>query len=49
VPLALVGDSLGVSRTAAGDLSPWTGLAVLSAYAAVALAAGAWTLTRRDA
>ncbi|WP_329238039.1 hypothetical protein OG417_35125 [Actinoallomurus sp. NBC_01490] len=48
VPLAIVGDSLGVSRTAAGDLSPWTGLAVLCGYAAVALGAGAWSLTRRD-
>jgi hypothetical protein len=48
VPLAIVSDSLGVSRTASGDLSPWAGLAVLCGYATVALGAGAWTLARRD-
>ena len=30
-------------------LSPWTGLAVLGLYAAVALAIGGWLLVRRDA
>jgi ABC-type transport system involved in multi-copper enzyme maturation permease subunit len=30
-------------------LSAWAGLAVLCLYAAVALAAGGWTLARRDA
>ena len=30
-------------------LSPWTGFAVLCAYAAVALGAGGWMLTHRDA
>jgi ABC-2 type transport system permease protein len=30
-------------------LSPWAGLGVLAAYAAVALAAGGWLLARRDA
>jgi ABC-type transport system involved in multi-copper enzyme maturation permease subunit len=33
----------------ASPLSPWTGLAVLCLYAAVALAAGGWVLARRDA
>jgi ABC-type transport system involved in multi-copper enzyme maturation permease subunit len=30
-------------------VSPWAGLAVLAAYAAVALAAATWLLRRRDA
>jgi ABC-type transport system involved in multi-copper enzyme maturation permease subunit len=29
-------------------VSPWTGLAVLAAYVAVALGAAAWLLRRRD-
>jgi ABC-2 type transport system permease protein len=49
VPLAIVGDSLGVSRPAADALSPWTGLAVLCGYASVSLLTGGWFLTRRDA
>lgn len=49
VPLAIVSDSLAVSRPGAADLSPWTGLTVLSLYAAATLATGAWLLTRRDA
>ncbi|MFJ8783529.1 ABC transporter permease [Streptomyces sp. NPDC102476] len=32
-----------------GPLGPWTGLAVTAAWAAAALAAGAWSLCRRDA
>jgi hypothetical protein len=32
-----------------GFLSPWAGLGVLAAYAALALAAGAWLLAERDA
>jgi energy-coupling factor transporter ATP-binding protein EcfA2 len=49
VPLAIVGDSLGVSRPSPDALSPWTGLAVLCAYASASLLTGAWLLTRRDA
>ncbi|MFE9762947.1 ABC transporter permease [Streptomyces sp. NPDC005808] len=32
-----------------GALGPWTGLAVTGAWTAVALAAGAWSIRRRDA
>ena len=32
-----------------GSLSPWAGFAVLSAWAAAALALGAWLITHRDA
>jgi hypothetical protein len=49
VPLAIVSDSLAVSRPAAADLSPWTGLAVLCLYTAATLGTGAWLLTHRDA
>jgi ABC-2 type transport system permease protein len=54
LPIAIVANSLTVERPgmAIGDvqfLSPWTGLGVLAAYAAVALAAGAWLLAERDA
>ena len=54
LPIAIVANSLTVERPgmAIGDvhfLSPWTGLGVLTAYAAVALAAGAWLLAERDA
>jgi len=53
VPITIVGASLGAVRPQ-GDaqhhvLSPWTGLAVLVLYAAVALGTGAWLLDRRDA
>jgi len=49
VPLALVSDSVGVTRHEAGALSPWAGLGMLGLYAAVSLGAGGWFLTRRDA
>ena len=53
LPIAIVANSLSVTRPA-GDarirfLSPWAGLAVLGLYAALALAAGAVVLARRDA
>jgi ABC-2 type transport system permease protein len=53
LPIAIVANSLSVTRPA-GDgqirfLSPWAGLAALSLYAAVTLAAGAFLLARRDA
>jgi ABC-2 type transport system permease protein len=54
LPVAIVANSLSVVRAeiAIGDvrfLSPWAGLGVLAAYAALALAAGAWLLAERDA
>jgi ABC-2 type transport system permease protein len=49
VPLAIVGDSLAVSRPAGDALSPWSGLALLALYAAVSLTAGGLLLARRDA
>jgi ABC-2 type transport system permease protein len=49
IPLAIVSDSLAVSRPGADALSPWTGLAVLCLYAAVTLVAGGGLFTRRDA
>jgi ABC-2 type transport system permease protein len=53
LPIAIVANSLSVTRPV-GDgqvrfLSPWAGLGMLSVYAAVALAAGAFLLARRDA
>jgi ABC-2 type transport system permease protein len=53
LPIAIVANSLSVVRPV-GDgqirfLSPWAGLGVLAAYAALALAAGAWLLAERDA
>jgi len=57
LPVFIIGNSLTTTRqqscTGAGQcvhfLSPWTGLAVLSLYAAAALAIGGWLLVRRDA
>ena len=49
VPLALVSDSLAVTRHEAGALSPWTGLGTLCLYAVLSLGAGGWLLARRDA
>jgi ABC-2 type transport system permease protein len=54
LPIAVVANSLTVVRPgmAIGDvrfLSPWAGLGVLAAYAALALGAGAWLLAERDA
>jgi hypothetical protein len=54
LPIAIVANSLTVVQAgmAIGDvrfLSPWAGLGALAAYAALALAAGAWLLAERDA
>ena len=57
LPVFIIGNSLTTTRpqSCAGAaqcvhfLSPWTGLAVLSLYAAAALAIGGWLLVRRDA
>lgn len=48
-PTFIAGNSLAVSRPVAEMLSPWVGLALLCAYTAAVLAAGAWLLARRDA
>jgi hypothetical protein len=42
-------NSLTAVRPVAHMLSPWPTFGLLCAYALVALAAGAWTLDRRDA
>jgi hypothetical protein len=57
MPIFIIGNSLTTTKqTLCSEaaqcphvLSAWTGLAVLSLYAAVALAAGGWLLARRDA
>lgn len=49
VPVLIVGNSLSTTKRLEGTLSPWSGLAVLSLYAAVALALGGWLLVHRDA
>src|SRR6266480_6134859 len=57
MPIFIIGNSLTTTRPVLCGgaaqcphvLSAWTGLAVLSLYAAVALAAGGWLLARRDA
>lgn len=43
------GQAVMTVHTSGGSLSPWTGFAVLCAYAAVGLAAAAYLLKRRDA
>ncbi|MDT3438633.1 MULTISPECIES: ABC transporter permease [unclassified Pseudofrankia] len=48
VPLGIVANSLAVATPKADALSPWAGLGLLCLYAAVALGAGGWLLTRRD-
>jgi ABC-2 type transport system permease protein len=57
LPVFIIGNSLTTTKppSCAGAaqcvhfLSPWTGLALLSLYAAVALAVGCWLFVRRDA
>jgi hypothetical protein len=49
VPVLIVGNSLSTTKRLEGTLSPWTGLGVLSMYAAVALGVGGLMLVRRDA
>jgi hypothetical protein len=55
IPVSIVANSLSTTRPMSCDdgpcphlLSPWTGLGVLSLYAAVALGVGGWLLVRRD-
>lgn len=58
LPIIIIGNSLSTTKpeTCGGHsgqcisfLSPWTGLGMLCLYAAIALVAGGWLLTRRDA
>jgi ABC-2 type transport system permease protein len=49
VPVGIVANSLGVTRSGPDALSPWAGLGMLAVYAAVSLGVGARLLTRRDA
>ena len=53
LPIAIVANSLTITRPNADAqihlLSPWTGLAMLCLYAAVALGAGGLLMARRDA
>jgi ABC-2 type transport system permease protein len=57
LPVFIIGNSLTTTKPpSCADaapcvhfLSPWTGLALLSLYSAVALAVGCWLLVRRDA
>jgi hypothetical protein len=51
-PIAIVSDSLSATQAHTAGfpaLGPWAGLGMLALYAAVALAAGAVLLARRDA
>ena len=50
MPELIYANSLGATQPVQGfSLSPWAGLGIICAYAAVLLAAGGWLLTRRDA
>jgi hypothetical protein len=49
VPISIVANSLGTTQPLPGMLAPWTGLGMLSLYAAVTLGVGGWLLARRDA
>jgi hypothetical protein len=49
MPMLIAENSMTAVKPVAHSLSPGVGLAVLCGYAAVALAAGAWALARRDA
>ncbi|HEX6475628.1 MAG TPA: ABC transporter permease [Acidimicrobiales bacterium] len=44
-----IGHALTSVQTPAHDFSPWVGLGLLCAYAATAMAVGAWLMVRRDA
>jgi ABC-2 type transport system permease protein len=48
-PFEIAQNSLVAVKPVAGAIGPWQGLLVMCAYAAAALAAGGWSLTRRDA
>jgi ABC-2 type transport system permease protein len=48
-PMLINEDSTGAVKPVAHALSPWAGLGVICLYAALALVAGGWVLSRRDA
>ena len=48
-PMLINENSTGAVKPVAHALSPWAGFGVICLYAAIALAAGGWVLTRRDA
>jgi len=49
MPMLIAENSLTAVKPVAHSLAPGTGLAVLCGYAVIALAAGGWSLARRDA
>jgi ABC-2 type transport system permease protein len=49
MPMIIAQDSLAAVKPITDSLPSWQGLAMLCLYTAVALAAGCWTLARRDA
>jgi len=50
LPELIYANSLGATKPVQGFTpSPWAGLALIAAYAAVLLAVGGWLLTHRDA
>jgi ABC-2 type transport system permease protein len=48
-PFLIAQDSMVAVKPVAGAIAPWQGLLVMCAYAAAALTAGCWALTRHDA
>jgi ABC-2 type transport system permease protein len=49
MPELIYANSMGATKPVPGfTLSPWAGLGIICAYAAVLLAVGGWLLTRRD-
>ncbi|HEV2255351.1 MAG TPA: ABC transporter permease subunit [Streptosporangiaceae bacterium] len=50
IPELIYANSLGATQPVSGfSLSPWAGLGIICAYAAVLLAVGGWLFARRDA
>ena len=50
LPELIYANAMGATQPVSGfDLSPWAGLGIICAYAAVLLAVAGWLLTRRDA
>jgi hypothetical protein len=49
LPMFILINSVGVVAPAGDSLSAWAGIGVMCGYAAAALAAGGWVLSRRDA
>jgi ABC-type transport system involved in multi-copper enzyme maturation permease subunit len=48
-PFEIAQNSMVAVKPVSGAIGPWQGLLVMCLYAAAALAAGGWSLTRRDA